>query len=254
MVQALLIGLIVFFGKMDDFFGLCLIYEPIVLGPLVGLVMGNPTQGIIIGAALELFFIGATSIGASIPPDVIIGGVLATAFAISTGKGTEAAIALALPIAMLALIIKNFNYSVIRPMFAKLADKFAQDGDIRKVQFIHLFLGFLNAVFFGFIAFLSFWLGSSAMQAFLNMIPEVVTNGLTIAAGILPGIGFALLAKTMMNKNVVPFFFLGFVLSAYLKIPILGIAMIGVIIILAWNSLNPASKEIQKEELADDDF
>ena len=41
---------------------------------------------------------GAVSIGAYIPPDSIVGGILAPAFAISTGNSTEAAIALAMPI------------------------------------------------------------------------------------------------------------------------------------------------------------
>ena len=45
----------------------------------------------------------------------------------------------------------------------------------------------------------------------------------------LPGIGFAMLAQMIMNKDVVPFFFLGFVLSAYFGIPVVGIAIIGVI-------------------------
>ena len=62
-------------------------------------------------------------------------------------------------------------------------------------------------------------------------IPAVITNGLTIATGLLPGIGFAMLAQMIMNKKVVPFFFLGFVLSAYFKLPVVGIALLGLIII-----------------------
>ncbi len=38
-----------------------------------------------------------------------------------------------------------------------------------------------------------------------------------------------MLARMIMNKEVVPFFFLGFVLSAYFKVPVVGIAIIGVI-------------------------
>ena len=48
----------------------------------VGLVLGDLHQGLVIGASLELFFMGAVSIGAYVPPDTIVGGVLATAFAI----------------------------------------------------------------------------------------------------------------------------------------------------------------------------
>ena len=67
------------------------------------------------------------------------------------------------------------------------------------------------------------------MEAIVNAIPAVITDGLSIACGLLPGIGFAMLAQMIMNKKVIPFFFLGFVLSAYFKIPVVGIAILGVI-------------------------
>ena len=88
-VQAILLGLIAFIGKCDLATGTNMIQRPIVLGPLVGLVLGDLQAGITIGATLELFFLGAVSVGAYIPPNVIVGGVLGTAFAISTGQGTE---------------------------------------------------------------------------------------------------------------------------------------------------------------------
>ena len=89
MVQACLIGLIASLGVFGDQLGSLYINRPIILAPLVGLVLGNLHQGLIIGASLELFFMGAVSIGAYVPPDTIVGGVLATAFAISMGKGMK---------------------------------------------------------------------------------------------------------------------------------------------------------------------
>ena len=56
MLTAVLIGLIGALGVMDFQFGSLYINRPIVLGPLVGLVLGDVTQGLIIGANLELFF------------------------------------------------------------------------------------------------------------------------------------------------------------------------------------------------------
>ena len=91
MLQAFLLGCIAFIGKCDLATGTNLIQRPIVLGPLVGLILGNLQMGITIGATLELAFLGSYSVGAFIPPNVIVGGVLGTSFAISTGKGPEVA-------------------------------------------------------------------------------------------------------------------------------------------------------------------
>lgn len=65
----------------------------------VGLVLGDLQTGLAVGASLELLFMGSVSIGAYVPPNETIGGVLACAFAIQLGQGTETAIALAMPIA-----------------------------------------------------------------------------------------------------------------------------------------------------------
>ena len=66
-VQAILLGLIAFIGKCDLATGTNMIQRPIVLGPLVGLVLGDLSAGITIGATLELFFLGSISVGAYIP-------------------------------------------------------------------------------------------------------------------------------------------------------------------------------------------
>ncbi len=48
---------------------------------------------------------GNIKVGAAIPPDVITGGVLGTAFAIMSGKGPAVALALAVPISILAEMV-----------------------------------------------------------------------------------------------------------------------------------------------------
>lgn len=241
-VQAILLGLIAFIGKCDLATGTNMIQRPIVLGPLVGLVLGDLSAGITIGATLELFFLGSISVGAYIPPNVIVGGVLGTAFAISTGQGTEAAITLAMPIALIAQAVDNVLFSLVRPLLAQLADRYAAKGNTKAVCVIHMGTGFITCTVLFLLTFLGFAIGSSRMEAFLNMIPAVVTDGLSIATGLLPALGFAMLARMIMSKNVVPYFFLGFVLSAYFGVPVVGIAIIGLIIIFATINFHPQQR------------
>ena len=225
MLQAFLLGCVAFIGKCDLATGTNLIQRPIVLGPLVGLILGDLQMGIVVGATLELAFLGQVSVGAYIPPNVIVGGVLGTAFAITTGKGAEIAFTMAFPIALLAQAIDNVIFSLVRPFMAKIAAK----GNAKAITIVHMGTGFITCSVLFLITFLGFALGSSQMEAIVNAIPAVITDGLSIACGLLPGIGFAMLAQMIMNKKVIPFFFLGFVLSAYFKIPVVGIAILGVI-------------------------
>lgn len=117
LVQAILIGLIAMFVTFEWMFGTNLGSRPIITGMLVGLVMGDLKTGIILGATLEMVFIGSITLGAAVPPDVITGGVLGAAFAISTGKGADVALALAFPIATLYLVVDNVLTLGILPFF-----------------------------------------------------------------------------------------------------------------------------------------
>jgi len=244
------------FGHSEDFLGTSLINRPLVLGPLVGLALGDITQGIIIGGTLELIFMGNIKVGAAIPPDVITGGVLGTSFAIMSGKGPAIALALAVPIAILAEMIVSGLF-VFRSIFNKKFEQYAEEGNYKKVQRLHILSGLLKPLLMGTITFLALQFGADAMKTFLDKIPPWVNSGLQVAGNMLPALGFALLMNLMLNKKVVPYFFLGFMLAAYLKLPVIAIGGFGVIIALIISGLqkkenisNEENEEQQQEEVA----
>lgn len=226
LTQSILLALITALAPVDWLTGTSNLSRPLVTGALTGLVLGDLKTGIIMGATIELAFMGAITIGASRPPDVPAGGVLGTAFAISTGKGAGFAITLAFPVAALYLIIDNLLTIVILPIFLKQGDKYAEQGDSRHLSRMNMY-GFITvkciprAIFVG----LAFYLGGPVMTKLLNMIPDFVQNGINVAAGIMPALGFALLLEMILKKNVAIYFVLGFALYSYLKIPILGISI-----------------------------
>lgn len=230
MITALLLGLVAFFVQSEYALGTSLLSRPLVTGLLVGLVMGDIKTGVIMGATLELAFIGSFSVGGAIPPDVVTGGVLGTAFTISSGAGPETALLLGLPIATFTLVLKNIYLGLFLPALAHKADKYAEDANTRGVEAMHLIGGFGLSLMLGIIVTVSFYVGSDAIKNVLDAIPNFIQTGLQVATGILPALGFAMLARLLLNKKVVPFFFLGFLLAAYLKVPVTGIAIFGAIV------------------------
>lgn len=232
-VTAILLALVAMLGNAEYFLGTSMLSRPIIMGTLAGLIMGDLQAGIIIGATLELAFLGSFSIGASIPPEVISGSVLGTAFAISTGEGTAIALTLALPIASLVLIVKNIGFLFIMPPLIHKADDYGEDANPRGISLMNFLSGFLGVNLpIGLAVGLSYWFGSSAVQGLLDIIPEFVINGLGIATALLPAYGFALLLNTMINKRNWPFFLLGFILVVYLNMNVTGVALLGGILAL----------------------
>ena len=256
-MQALLVGLVAFVGFLECGIGNSMIQRPIVMGPLVGLVLGDLTMGLQVGATLELAFMGTQAIGSALPPEITAGGILGTAFAITSGAGVEAAIALCLPIASLALIVKNLYYVVVRGWMLHMSDTCAAAGDEAGVARWH-WISFLSyVVVMSVICGAAFAVGGPAVEAVLAVIPDFVQDGLTVASGILPALGFAQLASMLFNKDVAPYFFVGFLISAYLGVPVLGVALLGVllvILLLGGNKLAPAPAAAIAEEMEDEDF
>ncbi|MGL4741076.1 MAG: PTS mannose/fructose/sorbose/N-acetylgalactosamine transporter subunit IIC [Sarcina sp.] len=257
MFTALMLGLVAMLANAEYLLGTSLLSRPIITGFLTGIVLGDMKMGIILGATLELAFIGAFSIGAALPPEIISGAILGTAFAITTNQGAEVALALSVPIAALALVIKNICMVFILPLFVHKADSYAEIGNCKGVERMHLLGGFFSVNLpIGLIVFTSFLLGAPVIESFLGIIPQFIQNGLTIATGLLPALGFALLAKMIINKKVAVFYFLGFALAVYLDLSITGIAIFGIIlaIILTSGNNNKHLSAIQVGGDEDDDF
>ena len=229
LLQAILLGLVALFANMDFFFGGIMTSRPLVTGVLVGLIMGDVKTGMIVGATLELAFMGSFSIGAALPPDTVSGAILGTAFAIKMSAGAEIALPLALPIATLALFIKNLAHVILMPNFVRMADDYAEKGDSRAVNRINMIAGF-SYVFVAQMlpVAIGFYVGADAVQLLINKIPEFVITGLQIATGILPAFGLALLMEPIMNKKMAIFFMIGFSLSSYLQLPVTALAIFGI--------------------------
>lgn len=68
MIQALLVAVVAFLASIDEqTFGACMMSRPLFTGPIVGLIMGDVTTGIIIGASLEAMFMGSIMVGSAVP-------------------------------------------------------------------------------------------------------------------------------------------------------------------------------------------
>lgn len=256
LLNTILIFFIALLANLGDFFGTTFIGRPLVTGMLVGLAMGDVTQGLIIGASLELVWMGLMGIGATVPPDVVAGGVLGTAFALLTKQGVDVALTLALPIATLYVFIKNIFYVVITPGLTHKADKYAEEGQITKAANMHIVAIFAKEITMSLLIAISFYFGSSAIAGILALVPQFFIDGMNVATGLIPAVGFAMLIGMVFSKKVAPFFFLGFVLAAYLKLPMLGVAIIGgvcgVVMFIIFSEID--KKKVTAEVGNDEDF
>ena len=76
-IQAALCGVVYWLAVGNlPFVGLWSLQRPLVCGMITGLILGHPVQGAVIGATINLVYLGFMSAGGSMPADMGLAGVL----------------------------------------------------------------------------------------------------------------------------------------------------------------------------------
>lgn len=211
-IQILLVFVITFIVAIDQFSFLESLYQPIVTGMIIGLIMGDLRTGLVVGGMYQLMTIGNMPIGGAQPPNAVIGGIMATVLAISLSLEPTVAVATAIPFALLGQYGVTLIFTLMSPAMA-IADKYAENADTRGIARINylamLGLGFVFAV----IVTLFFIGGATFGQTVVNAIPTWLMGGLSAAGGMMRYVGFAILLKVMMSRDMWGFYFFGFALA-----------------------------------------
>ncbi|WP_238537322.1 PTS N-acetylgalactosamine transporter subunit IIC [Chromobacterium haemolyticum] len=221
--QGLALGLLAFAAGLDLFNGLTHFHRPVVLGPLVGLILGDARTGILVGGTLELVWMGLAPLAGAQPPNVIIGTIVGATFAITTGVKPEVAVGVAVPFAVAVQMGITFLFSVMSGVMSR-CDSMAAAGDYKGIERVNYLALLALGSFYFLCAFLPIYFGAEHSKTMIDMLPKRLIDGLGVAGGIMPAIGFAVLLKIMMKNVYIPYFILGFVAAAWLKMPVLAIA------------------------------
>ena len=111
--QAFLCGVIYWIGNCSFARAYFVFSKPLVAGFLVGLVFGQPLQGAMIGAEINMIYLGWIGAGGASPADPCAAGVLSTAFVLATGLDMDAALVLAVPVGLVAIALYTMLMTVM---------------------------------------------------------------------------------------------------------------------------------------------
>lgn len=207
--------------------------RPIIVGPIIGLILGDFTTGLYIGASLEMIYLGVIAVGAAVPPDATSATAITTALCIISGMDKDAAVTLAVPVAVIAQMLQMLIWTLNSGLLHR-ADHYLENGEVEKachVQYSGMILFFLQ----GFIpAFLAIWLGAEVVGDIVKNMPEWINNWLNMAGGMLPALGFAMLFRLMARKKLIPFFIIGFTIAAAFGGTLVSTAALGLAMALLY--------------------
>ena len=211
-IQILLVFLVTFVAAIDQFSFLESLYQPIVMGPVIGAILGDVQTGLVVGGTYQLMTIGNMPVGGAQPPNAVIGGIMATVLAISLKLEPAAAVGAAVPFALLGQYGVTLIFALMSPMMA-VADKYAHDANPKGIARLnYLAMAALGAIF-GLVVVLFFIGGQTIGDTLTDSIPKWFMGGLGAAGGMMRFVGFAILLKVMVSKELWGFYFLGFALA-----------------------------------------
>lgn len=232
MIQALLLAIWAGLCTWDQYGPHLGFRKPLLASVGVGIILGDIPTAIMIGATMELMWLGVNNIGAYVPPDVISGTIVGASLGIMAHTDTASAIALAVAIGIpTATLVQQLNILVMTTNITFLhgADKAAESGEFKSVNKF-FWLGACSFFLTRAIpVFIATGLGSTVIESIMgflqNDVPWVL-SAFSTAGGMMPAVGLAMLLTMMMKKNMWIFLITGFVFAAFLKVPTIGIALV----------------------------
>lgn len=226
-IQFVLIVLLAGFRAADQYSTQLFPFQHAFICWIVGIILGDPNTGLVVGGTIQLMSMGAAGLGGSSAPDYGMAGMVATVLACVTGNddvsvGLAVGVAVAMLYVQLDVIFKIYNswvFKVIRSYCVKRE----YNKMLASFFLSHIYLFLQGALPMALV--LAF--GQGAVDAVLAFMPSWFTTGLQVAAGILPVTGFAMLLTFMPVNKFYAFLIVGYVLAAYLNLSVLPVALLG---------------------------
>lgn len=215
--QILLLTLYAGYQIMDELNWYTCAGSAVFSGMITGLIMGDLQTGLFIGGSMQLTVLGVGTFGGASRIDANSGTLVATAFAVAAGMNPETALA-AIGVPVAAILV----YTDIAGRFANTFFGHMCDADIEKMNWgaynVHYLLGAVSWMLSRIIpVFLALAFGQGVVEGIttaLNGDWKWLGDGLSVAGGALPAVGFAILLRYLPVKKHVAYLLLGFVVAA----------------------------------------
>jgi mannose/fructose/N-acetylgalactosamine-specific phosphotransferase system component IIC len=245
-LKAILVALCAYFAGSTWAFGIgfSVFNRPLILGTLIGLIMGDPIKGMIVGATINVIYLGWISAGGSAPADIGFAGAIGTAAALTGNLTPEQALAVAVPVGLLGSYASTAMMT-LASFFPHWADRYAEEGNTRGVALVNMLpKEILNFPLRTIPVFLVVMYGGNAVAGILAALPKGAITGLSVAGKMLPAVGVAMLLMYMGRAKLMVFYFIGFVMAAYASKNLMLAGILGSIMAVLYIQLTSKDKEV----------
>lgn len=237
-VQAILLGILYWIGEANlPFVGLWTIQRPLVCGWIAGIILGDPLTGAMVGASINLVYLGFISAGGSMPADMALAGTLGVAFAITGNLDAETALALAVPIGLLGSLVW-YTRMTLDSIFVHLGDKFVDEEKYKNLWIANILLPqIMSFVICVIPCALAAYFGANYIQSFIAMLSGTPLTIFKIIGGMMPALGVAITLQYIFKGESKVFLFVGFLIAVYSGLSLLPLGVLSLLTALIYVQL-----------------
>ncbi len=260
-IAIILVIVIAFLAGMEGILDQFQFHQPLVACSLIGLVTGNLEAGVMLGGSLQMIALGWANIGAAVAPDAALAAVASSIILVLGGQGeagVATAIAIAIPLAVAGLFLTMIVRTIAVPL-VHLMDAAAEKGNIRRIELLQILGVCLQGLRIAIPAAALLFIPADAVKEALNSMPEWLTTGMAIGGGMVVAVGYAMVINMMANREVWPFFIIGFVVAAISQLTLIALGALGIALALIYlnlsergNSSNGGSKGDPLDDILND--
>ena len=196
-LTATLLSLLYFWGNSAFVLGVnwWTVMRPLVSGFLAGVILGDPVKGAMVGAQINILYLGFIGAGGALPGDICSGRrggnhhchYGQSSCGDSHGSGGSCGTA-----GTIIWVVKM----TVNTAWVRVAEKMSAKGDARYYWIPNIVLPQLLLFLMSFIpCFLMVYFGTDYLKSVIQFLGENIVGVLTTIGGMLPAVGIALAFK-----------------------------------------------------------
>ena len=235
---AILCGIIYWLSEANlPFVGLWTLQRPLVCGFLTGCLLGQPVTGAVVGATINLVYLGFISAGGSMPADMALAGVLGVAYAITGNLDADTALAIAVPIGLLGTIVWYLRMT-IDSVFVHMGDKWVAEGKFNNLYLSNVILPqIFSAIICVTPCTLAAYFRADYIQSFIDMCAGKPLQIFQVIGGLMPALGIAITLQYIFKGEARIFLFLGFMIATVSGMTLIEQGIVGLIMAIIYIQL-----------------
>lgn len=248
-MQALLIaGWVGFWKGGLPGYTMLIALQPLCTALACGVILGKVPQAMVIGAAVQLIYMGLIAPGGIQAADPTCATAVAVTIGVTLGITPTQAVVIAVPVGILSNYLVSVKY-MLNSIFLHMADGYATRGETKGITLSATVYPLVTGFLCYFIPVgIAVYKGSAVINALILVTPVRVMHALSVVGGALPALGFALTIFVIGRKSLLLYFVVAFFLAislASLKINTVVFAIFGLTVAFLHVLFTTGSKEVK---------